>query len=120
MLFRSVQRAVGLCRDGLRRFPDHVSARVTLGLALVDLGEFDQAREHLQVALRRAPDNLAAIRGLAHLHDHHHVETEEPLPEPELEVAPEPEPVLTSEPPGVPEYDAALPLTRDPRVALLT
>lgn len=65
-----LKRAVALCRDGLRRFPNHVSARVTLGLALVDLGEYDQARTELQQALRRAPDNLAAIRGLAHLHDH--------------------------------------------------
>jgi hypothetical protein len=63
-------RAVSLCRDGLRMFPDHVSGRVTLGLALVDLGQHADARRELQHALRLAPDNLAAIRGMAHLHDH--------------------------------------------------
>jgi hypothetical protein len=63
-------RAVSLCQDGLRRFPDHVSGRVTLGWALLDLGRFDEARQELQHALKRAPDNLAAIRGLAHLHEH--------------------------------------------------
>jgi hypothetical protein len=64
-------RAVSLCRDGLRMFPDHVSGRVTLGLALVDLGKHAEARRELQHALKLAPDNLAAIRGMAHLHDHH-------------------------------------------------
>jgi hypothetical protein len=47
-----------------------VSGRVTLGWALLDLGRFDEARQELQHALKRAPDNLAAIRGLAHLHEH--------------------------------------------------
>jgi tetratricopeptide (TPR) repeat protein len=84
------QRAVALCRDGLRRFPDHVSARVTLGLALVDLGQHAEARAELRAVLKRAPDNLAAIRGLAHLHDHGE-------PEPELEPEPAPESVETTE-----------------------
>lgn len=65
-----LQRAVALCRDGLRTFPEHVSARVTLGLALLDLGQHADARAELRHALSRAPDNLAAIRGMAALHDH--------------------------------------------------
>jgi tetratricopeptide (TPR) repeat protein len=65
-----LHRAVALCRDGLKKFPTHVSARVTLGLALLDLAQYSQARAELQQALKRAPDNLAAIRGLAQLHDH--------------------------------------------------
>jgi tetratricopeptide (TPR) repeat protein len=65
-----LHRAVALCRDGLKRFPGHVSARVTLGLALLDLAQYSHARAELQQALKRAPDNLAAIRGLAQLHDH--------------------------------------------------
>jgi tetratricopeptide (TPR) repeat protein len=65
-----LQRAVSLCRDGLRLFPEHVSARVTFGLALLDLGEHAAARVELRQALERAPDNLAAIRGMAALHDH--------------------------------------------------
>jgi tetratricopeptide (TPR) repeat protein len=64
-----LERAVELCRDGLRRFPDHLSAQVTLGWSLMDLGRYDEARTALERVLKRAPDNLAAIRGLAELHD---------------------------------------------------
>ncbi len=62
-------RAIALCRDGLKKFPNQLSARVTLGWSLLDTGAYDQAREELEQVLRRAPDNLAAIRGLAELHD---------------------------------------------------
>ena len=62
-------RAVNLCREGLARFPNHLSGRVTLGWALIDLGRFDEARVELERVIKRAPDNLAAIRGLAELHD---------------------------------------------------
>lgn len=64
-----LERAVALCRDGLKKFPDHLSARVTLGWSLLDLGKYDEARVELEKALKRAPDNLAAIRGLAELHE---------------------------------------------------
>ncbi|TAK14321.1 MAG: tetratricopeptide repeat protein [Acidobacteria bacterium] len=63
------ERAVALCREGLEKFPDLLSARVTLGWALLDLGEFQEAFSELQTVLKRAPDNLAAIRGLAELHE---------------------------------------------------
>jgi len=64
-----LDRAVSLCREGLAKFPHHISARVTLGWSLLDLGKYDEARHELEQVLRRAPDNLAAIRGLAELHD---------------------------------------------------
>ncbi len=64
-----LERAVALCQDGLRKFPDHLSARVTLGWALLDLGKYDEAQNELEQVLKRAPDNLAAIRGLAELHE---------------------------------------------------
>jgi hypothetical protein len=64
-----LDRAVSLCRDGLRKYPDHISARVTLGWALLEQGKYDDAREELEQVLRRRPDNLAAIRALAELHD---------------------------------------------------
>jgi hypothetical protein len=64
-----LDRAITLCRDGLQRFPMQLSARVTLGWALLDKGEYELARTELEQVLRRAPDNLAAIRGLAELHD---------------------------------------------------
>jgi hypothetical protein len=64
-----LDRAIALCRDGLRKFPQLLSARVTLGWALLDKGQYDEARTELEQVLRRAPDNLAAIRGLAELHE---------------------------------------------------
>jgi tetratricopeptide (TPR) repeat protein len=64
-----LERAISLCQEGLQKFPHHISARVTLGWSLLDLGRYDEARTELEIVLRRAPDNLAAIRGLAELHD---------------------------------------------------
>src|SRR6187551_2752829 len=64
-----LDRAIDLCREGLQRFPHLLSARVTLGWALLDKGAFAEAQTELQQVLKRAPDNLAAIRGLAELHD---------------------------------------------------
>ena len=63
--------AVETCRAGLQRHPAYVSARVTLGRSLVELGEFEEAREHLEQVLRSAPENLAAIRALADIHRRH-------------------------------------------------
>ncbi len=60
--------AIDLCRDALARFPGHLSARVTLGWALLDLGRLQEAREEFQTVRQSAPDNFAAIRGLAQLH----------------------------------------------------
>lgn len=61
--------AVELCRVELEKSPDQLSTRVTLGWALMDLGRCDEARAELESVLKRAPDNLAAIRGMAQLHD---------------------------------------------------
>jgi tetratricopeptide (TPR) repeat protein len=59
--------AVRVCREGLAHHPDYLSARVTLGRALIDLEHFDQAAAELSGVLRTAPENLAALRGLAEL-----------------------------------------------------
>lgn len=64
----NAQGAVDLCRDALVRFPGHLSARVTLGWALLDLGQLKEAREAFEAVRKSAPDNFAAIRGLAQLH----------------------------------------------------
>jgi tetratricopeptide (TPR) repeat protein len=60
--------AVDTCRAGLLRHPMYISARVTLGRALVELGEYDEASTELEQVLRNAPENLAAIRALADIH----------------------------------------------------
>jgi len=59
------QEAVDVCRQGLTVHPSYLSARVTLGRALVELGQFADAQQELQQVLQTAPENLAAIRGLA-------------------------------------------------------
>src|SRR5688572_4100323 len=62
------QEAIATCEAGLQRHPAYLSAHVTLGRALIELGRLDEAREELQHVLRAAPENLAAIRGLADIH----------------------------------------------------
>ena len=61
-------QAVKICRDGLGRHPGYLSAQVTLGRALMELKNFDEARTELEAVLKVAPDNLAAIRALAEIH----------------------------------------------------
>lgn len=62
------EEAVTTCKAGLQRHPAYLSARVTLGRALIEVGQFDEARQELEHVLRLAPENLAAIRGLADIH----------------------------------------------------
>jgi hypothetical protein len=57
--------AMEVCRDGLERYPAYVSARVTLGRALLDSGDVAGALAELEQAAAQAPDNLAAARALA-------------------------------------------------------
>lgn len=60
--------SVDACRAGLVLHPGYLSARVTLGRALLELGSLDEAQQELEVVLRSAPENLAAIRGVAEVH----------------------------------------------------
>ncbi len=62
------QEAVDVCRAGLEIHPGYLSARVTLGRALIELGDLDSALAELEHVLKSAPDNLAAIRGVAEIH----------------------------------------------------
>src|SRR4051812_6418199 len=61
--------AIEACRTGLQRHPSYLSARVTLGRSLVELQRYDDARQELELVLRAAPENLAAIRALAEIHE---------------------------------------------------
>ena len=87
--------AIAVCETGLQRHPAYLSARVTLGRSLLELGRFNEAREQLEQVLKAAPENLAAIRALAEIHDRvgeypdfkAEPETSEPAPPP-VPVAP--------------------------------
>jgi tetratricopeptide (TPR) repeat protein len=59
------REAIETCRAGLKRHPGYLSARVTLGRALFDVGDLEQAERELKEVLRLAPENLAALRGVA-------------------------------------------------------
>ena len=71
--------AIETCTAGLVRHPSYLSAHVTLGRALMEVGRLQEAQRELEFVLRLAPENLAAIRGLAEIHrrlgdDHEHQE----------------------------------------------
>ena len=87
--------AVETCRAGLQRHPAYLSARVTLGRALLELGEFDEAETELQQVLRAAPENLAAIRALADIH-HRRGDVPDRMPD----AAAPPAPLTVSAPPA--------------------
>jgi len=63
-----LQDAVDTARGGLKIHPAYHSARVTLGRALLELGKFEDAQRELEQVLQSAPENLAAIKGLAEAH----------------------------------------------------
>jgi Tfp pilus assembly protein PilF len=65
------ERALEVSRKGLAVHAGYASARVTLGRALLQLGRLDEARAELQQVLESAPAQLAAIRGLAEIHQRH-------------------------------------------------
>ncbi len=65
------EHAIEVCHAGLAVHPGYLSARVTLGRALLELGQLDAARSELGLVLQSAPDNLAALRGLAEIHHKH-------------------------------------------------
>ena len=83
---RQFDDAIATCRTGLQRHPAYLSARVTLGRSLLELGRFDEARQELEHVLRVAPENLAAIRALAEIH---HRAGELPETEPHFSADPE-------------------------------
>ena len=60
--------AIEVCRAGLARHPGYLSARVTLGRALLEVGDVESAQRELTDVVRVAPENLSAIRGLADIH----------------------------------------------------
>lgn len=60
-------RAETLLREGLRRLPDYVSARIVLGQCLADLGRADEAASEFRSVLAVDSQNLLALRGLGRL-----------------------------------------------------
>lgn len=65
---RRLDDAIETARKGLAKHPTYVSARVTLGRALLDARRFDAACDELETAIQAAPENLAALRALVEAH----------------------------------------------------
>src|ERR1700741_5197462 len=59
-----LEEAVETCRAGLATHPSYLSARVTLGRALVELNQLDDAAAELGIVLKSRPENLAAMRAM--------------------------------------------------------
>ena len=57
-----------MCEAGLAQHPAYLSAKVTLGRALFELGRLDDARTEFLRVLDAAPDNLVAVGNLAEIH----------------------------------------------------
>ena len=62
-----LERAVEVCRTGLAQYPSYLSARVTLGRALAELGRVEEAAAELERVLQVAPDNVGARRAMEEL-----------------------------------------------------
>lgn len=101
------EEAVATCEAGLLRHPAYMSARVTLGRALLEMGRYDDARAELEHVLRASPENLAAIRGLAEIH-HRTGETSEEEGEAYASAAvdapPPPSPAVSHPPPPADDH----------------
>jgi tetratricopeptide (TPR) repeat protein len=59
--------AIRVARSGLVARPAYVSARVTLGRALIEIGNLTDARAEVETVLALAPENLLASRALAEI-----------------------------------------------------
>ncbi len=59
-----IEEAIRVARAGLVTHPTYVSARMTLGRALMDTGDQRSARTEFETVLRGAPDNILASRFL--------------------------------------------------------
>ena len=57
--------AIRVAREGLQKHSNYPSARMTLGRALFDTGDWAAARAEFEQVLKGAPDNILASRLLA-------------------------------------------------------
>jgi tetratricopeptide (TPR) repeat protein len=80
--------AVRVCRTGLAQHPVYLSARITLGRALLEMARYDEAASEFDYVLKAAPDNLTAIRELADIEQRRRAAaSQQPSPAVDLVVA---------------------------------
>jgi tetratricopeptide (TPR) repeat protein len=83
--------AVRVCRAGLAQHPAYLSARITLGRALLEMARYDEAATEFEYVLKAAPDNLTAVRELADIEQRRRVSAPS---QPAAVEAVQPDPVL--------------------------
>jgi len=91
------EEAVRVCRTGLAQHPAYLSARITLGRALLEMGRLDEAAAEFEYVLKAAPDNLTASRELADIEQRRRAREAQRLAPPQAapDAAPsEPDPVV--------------------------
>jgi tetratricopeptide (TPR) repeat protein len=71
--------AVRVCRAGLAQHPAYLSARITLGRALLEMGRYDEAAAEFDYVLKAAPDNLTAVRELADIEQRKRAHAQAPV-----------------------------------------
>ena len=62
------EEAIAVCQAGLALHPEYISARATLGRALLETGDLEQAYLELSTVLGSAPQHLVALRDVAEIH----------------------------------------------------
>jgi predicted Zn-dependent protease len=63
-----LDKAIAICRKGLRLHPRYISGRVALARAYADDGKLDLARQELEKVVLSAPDNIVAQKLLADIY----------------------------------------------------
>jgi tetratricopeptide (TPR) repeat protein len=63
-----VEEAVGLCRDGLARYPEYTTARLILAKSLMTQNAFSEALDELGAILKLAPRDVQCHRLAAEAH----------------------------------------------------
>jgi tetratricopeptide (TPR) repeat protein len=103
--------AIEVAKAGLQQHPAYLSARVTLGRALLEVGRLDEAADEFEYVVKAAPDNLTAVRQLADIHQRRRqVSNDTKSRQPEVKAAPViPLPVASAPPPPSPIAPVVLP-----------
>ena len=110
--------AVRVCRAGLAQHPAYLSARITLGRALLEMERYDEAVSEFEYVLKAAPDNLTAVRELADIEQRRRSSGQSVTrpAEPSVAAVPVAVPAAASDPVLV-ELEAWLSVLTDERVA---
>jgi tetratricopeptide (TPR) repeat protein len=85
--------AVSVCQAGLAQHPAYLSARITLGRALLEMGRYDEAASEFEYVLKAAPDNLSATRELADIEQRRRARASQIEVKPAVEPEPPPQEV---------------------------